>query len=410
MNWSLLRLPAFRALWVGRLLSWIGSGLGPVAFAFAAIDLGADPVELGVVVASRAVPNVVLILFGGAVADRLPKRTVAMGSSILSAVGLAGAAGLLATRLADLPLLAVAAAVSGAGAAFFAPATNAVLREVVGEPLTRAATVLNRAGMNIGLVAGIAGGGALVGFASPEVALAVGSLAFTFAVAAFAVLPRRVIGSIRGRSFTRDLVDGLAFVMRTKWLLACLTLVFVGQLAFAGGVQVLGPFAADDSFGRTPWGLAGAVQIVGLVVGAAIAGRLRARIRLPRAAVVAGGMGLPLVVLALILQLSRGVVDPLHWFFWLSLALFAASTGLQVFTVALDTTVHRLVPRALRTQVYACLTLAALAGMPIGQVAVGPLYDLVGAPLALAILAALVAAAVVAVAANPRVRRLSSSS
>jgi MFS family permease len=79
--WSLLRTPAFRALWVGRLFSWVGSGFAPLAIVFAAIDLGADAVDLGLVVAARSVPNIALVLVGGALADRFSKRTVAMASS-----------------------------------------------------------------------------------------------------------------------------------------------------------------------------------------------------------------------------------------------------------------------------------------------------------------------------------------
>lgn len=406
MNWPLLRLPVFRSLWAGRILSWLGSGIGPIALVFAAIDAGADPVEIGILVACRSVPNIALILVGGVVADRLPKRTVSLGSSILSAVGLAFAAVLLANGIGSLPLLCVAAAVTGAGAAFFVPATSALVREIVGDDLLRDATVLNRLGANVGLALGAAIGGGLVGAVSPEIALAVGSLLFTFAVAAFAGLPRRSRGDVRGTSILRDLGTGVAFVVRTPWLFACLVLVLVAQLAFAGGVQVLGPFAADDSFGRTLWGFAGAVQTLGLAFGAVVAGRLRGRLRLGRGAVAVAGIVLPLLVLALILGVTPGVIDPLHWLFWLCVALFAAGIGLELFAVPLDVAIQLQVPRAYLPRVYAVLTLATLGGMPVGELVAGPITRILGAPLALLSLAALVVVAVAAVALAPRVRRI----
>lgn len=406
MNWPLLRLPVFRSLWAGRILSWLGSGIGPIALVFAAIDAGADPVEIGILVACRSVPNIALILVGGVVADRLPKRTVSLGSSILSAVGLAFAAVLLANGIGSLPLLCVAAAVTGAGAAFFVPATSALVREIVGDDLLRDARVLNRLGANVGLALGAAIGGGLVGAVSPEIALAVGSLLFTFAVAAFAGLPRRSRGDVRGTSILRDLGTGVAFVVRTPWLFACLLLVLVAQLAFAGGVQVLGPFAADDSFGRTLWGFAGAVQTLGLAFGAVVAGRLRGRLRLGRGAVAVAGIVLPLLVLALILGVTPGVIDPLHWLFWLCVALFAAGIGLELFAVPLDVAIQLQVPRAYLSRVYAVLTLATLGGMPVGELVAGPITRILGAPLALLSLAALVVVAVAAVALAPRVRRI----
>ncbi|ROQ37565.1 transmembrane secretion effector [Frondihabitans sp. PhB188] len=409
MNWSLLRRPAFRALWWGRLLSWVGSGVGPVAIVFAAIDLGAGVTVLGIVIACRSIPNVLLVLFGGAVADRAPKWAVAVTASAVSAASLAAPALLLATGDASLPLLAGAAAVSGAGSAFFAPATGALLRDVVEAEQLRDATILNRLGMNIGLVAGTALGGELVDMLSPEIALAVGSLLFTAAIPVFAGLPRRALGAIRGGSFAHDLREGIAFVLRTRWLRSTLALLFVAQFAFAGGVQVLGPFAADASFGRSLWGFAGAVQTVGLVVGAVVAGNLRGRLRLATATLGVAGMALPLGVLALILTVDPVVIDPLHWFFWLSVALAGASIGLEIFTVPLDVMIQRQVPRPYLARAYACLTLASLAGMPVGELVVGPVVGLIGAPLTLCGLGTLVLLAAAAVAVSPRVRRLDRS-
>jgi hypothetical protein len=404
MNWSLLRLPAYRSLWLGRLLSWVGSGLAPIALAFAALDLGADAVQLGLVVACRSVPNILLVLFGGTLADRQPKRRVAVGASLLSAVALAAPALLLATGFATLPLLGVVGAVGGAGAALFAPATTALLRDIVGDRLIRDATVLGRVSMNIGLILGTAVGGGVVAAFSPEIALAVGSLLFTGAIAAFAGLPRGAVGFVRGGSFAKDLAGGLAFVWRTRWLRAALALAFVAQFAFAGGVQVLGPIAADHSFGRALWGFAGAVQTLGLVVGAVFAGSLRGRLRLAVATVGVGAMALPLGVLALILATDPILVDPLHWFFWLSVALFVASVGLEVFTIPLDVGIQLQVPRSYLARVYACLTLASLAGMPLGEVLIGPLSDAVGQPAALLGLAGLVVVAAVIVGRSRRVR------
>ncbi|ARC55923.1 putative multidrug-efflux transporter [Frondihabitans sp. 762G35] len=404
MNWSLLRLPAFRALWLGRLFSWVGSGIGPVALAFAALDLGADAVQLGLVVAARSLPNLLLILFGGVLADRLPKRLIAVGSSVVSALSLAVGALLLAGGLGTLPLLAVLGALNGVGAAYFSPSTSALLRELVGDQLIRDATVLNRVSMNIGLIVGTAIGGALVAAFSSQIALAVGSLLFTSALVAFAGLPRNAIGAVRGGSFARDLLEGLAFVLRTRWLLSTLILSFLAQFVFAGAVQVLGPIAARETFGPALWGFAGAVQTLGLVVGAVVAGSLRGRLRLAVATTGTMAMALPLGVLALILLVEPLGVDPLHWFFWLSLALFAASVGLEIFTIPLDVTVQLQVPRSYLARVYASLTLASLAGMPLGEIVVGPVARLVGSSATLVGMAVLIVAASAVVGLSRRVR------
>jgi hypothetical protein len=411
VRWSLLRIPAFRALWVGRLLSWVGSGLAPLALVFAAIDLGADAVGVGLVVAARSVPNVVLVLVGGAVSDRLPRRVVTVGSSVLSAASLTVAGVLLLADRETMVTLAVAAAVNGAAAAFFGPATSALLRDVVPDEAVRDGTVLARTSMNAGLVVGTALGGAVVGVFGTGTGLIVGAVLFGAAAVVFVRVPGGPSRASGGASLLRDLAAGVAFVSRSRWLTATVVLTFVYQFAFAGGVHVLGPLIADQSFGRVAWGFAGAVQTAGLVVGAVWAGSLRGRLRLATAALGAVALVAPLMLLAgtlvdLPYVLDPPLIDPLHWFFWLCVGLFVASVGLEVFTVPLDVAVQLQVPRSYLGRVFACLTLASLAGMPAGELAVGPLSRVIGEPLTLTALAGLVTVVALAVAATPRVRRV----
>ncbi|MBD8484609.1 MFS transporter [Frigoribacterium sp. CFBP 8759] len=406
MPWSLLRTPAFRALWVGRLFSWVGSGFAPLAIVFAAIDLGADAVDLGLVVVARSVPNIALVLVGGALADRFSKRTVAIASSWLSAASLVVAAALMLTQTETLPTLAAVGAVNGAAAAFFGPATSALLRETVPDDRLRDATVLSRVGMNVGLVIGTAVGGAVVATAGSGVALAVGAVVFVVAAAVFVGLPRDGARASGGTSVLEELGSGLGFVWRTRWLVSTAALAFTFQFAFAGGVQVVGPLVADQSFGRLLWGFAGALQTLGLIVGAYWAGALRGRLRLWAACLGAAALALPLVLLSFAYGTDPVVFDPLHWFFWISLGLFAASVGLEVFTVPLDVVVQRQVPGAYLGRVFSCLTLASLAGVPVGEVVVGPLTQVIGTPATLAALAGLVVAVAVAVALSSRVRRI----
>ncbi|WP_423922620.1 MFS transporter [Frigoribacterium sp. 2-23] len=410
MNWSLLQIPAFRALWLGRLLSWVGNGVAPIAIAFAAIDLGAGATELGLVVAARSLPNVVLVLFGGAVADRVSKRLVCIVSAAASALSLGVAATLLLTGHETLWTLAAIGAVNGAAAAFFAPASNALLRDVVAERWVRDGTVLNRVGMNVGLVIGAAVGGGLVGTIDTGVGLAGGAVLFALAGVAFVGLPAAPVHALGEaslwRTVARDLGGGLAFVARTRWLSSTMALTFTVQFVFAAGVQILGPIAADGSFGRTLWGFAGAIQTFGLIVGAVWAGSLRGRLRLSVACLGATALAVPLLVLAAVFSVDPYVVDPLHWFFFLAIGLFVASVGLELFTVPLDVTVQLQVPPAYLGRVFACLTLASLAGMPLGEIAVGPVSDTIGAPATLSAAAALVIAVAASVALSSQVRRV----
>lgn len=123
----LAHLP-FRWLLAARTTSLLGNSVAPVALAFAVLDLTGRASDVGIVVASRSITNVLLLLFGGVLADRLPRQLVLTGSSLAAA----GTQGLIAALVlsgdATIPLLAGLSAVNGAVAAIAFPASAALTR------------------------------------------------------------------------------------------------------------------------------------------------------------------------------------------------------------------------------------------------------------------------------------------
>lgn len=429
MDWQLLRVPAFRALWRGRALSWVGNGVAPIALSFAVLDLGGDAVDLGLVLAARSLPNLVLVLFGAAAVGRLPQRRVTVGASAAAALALVGAAVLLLVGRETMTTLAVVAAVVGVAAALFAPASQAVLRVALPEHRQREGAALNRVAMNVGLVVGTALGGALVGAAGTAAGLFGAAVALVAAAGVFTRLPRGVVGTPLGpetwSGTARRLGQGLGFVARTPWLAATALLVLVLQVAVGAGVHVFGPLAVDGAFGgaaplygyrpvdlssgRTAWGFAGAVQTVGLLVGAAAAVALRGRLRLAAGCAAVALTALPLGVVALSPGPTGGAVafvDPVHWAVALVLALGLSGLALEMLSVPLDRAVRDRVPATWSGRVWPVLTLASLGGAPLGELVAGPLAALLGQPGALLGLAGLVVVAAVTVALTGRVRRV----
>ena len=58
--------------------------MAPVALAFAVLDLTGSTTDLGLVLAARQIPVIVLLLFGGVWADRLPRHHVMVASNLVS--------------------------------------------------------------------------------------------------------------------------------------------------------------------------------------------------------------------------------------------------------------------------------------------------------------------------------------
>src|SRR6478609_860172 len=111
----------FRLLWLGQTTSAFGSGLVPVALAFAVVDLTDSASALGVVLAAGLVARVVFLLVGGVVADRLPRQRVMLTADLLRTGSQGLVAVLLLSGQARVWHLVVLFALFGAADAFFSP-------------------------------------------------------------------------------------------------------------------------------------------------------------------------------------------------------------------------------------------------------------------------------------------------
>ena len=71
----------FRTFYTGYVTSLLGSSMSAVAIAWAVLDAGASATDLGYVFAAAVVPQVLLMAFAGAVADRFGRRRVMLGAA-----------------------------------------------------------------------------------------------------------------------------------------------------------------------------------------------------------------------------------------------------------------------------------------------------------------------------------------
>ena len=96
-----LRYPAFRFLVTGRAVTMLGNAVAPIALAFAVLDLTGSARDLGLVVGARSLTNVVFVLFGGVIADRMPRHLVMVGASLAGGGDPVRGGGERADRLGD---------------------------------------------------------------------------------------------------------------------------------------------------------------------------------------------------------------------------------------------------------------------------------------------------------------------
>jgi predicted MFS family arabinose efflux permease len=397
-----LRHAPFRWLLAARTTSILGNAVAPIALAFAVLDLTGSAADLGLVVAARSVANVAVLLFGGVVADRLPRDVVLVGTSGAAAVTQGVVAALVLTGSASIPSLVVLSVLNGAVAAVSLPAAAALVPDTVPTTMLRPANAMLRLGLNGGSILGASAGAGLVAIVGPGWGLAVDAAGFAVAGLLFARmrLPRTGAAAAdpdsgTSRSVVSDLQEGWREFASRRWVWIVVVQFAVLNAAFVGATAVLGPVVADASFGRAAWGLVVAALSVGLALGAGIALRWR-----PRHAL---GIGVALMVVAavpvLALALTPSVVA-------LVVAFAAAGVAIEVFSIAWDQSLQTNVPREVLARVYSYDAVGSVVAVPVGEALVGPLAHTVGTVPTLLGCAALIVLATVAAAATRSVRHV----
>jgi len=157
--WTVFASGPFRLLWGGTTLSLFGDFFSYVAVAWLVLQLTGSSLALGTVLVVQALPRAVLMVVGGALADRFTPRLTMLGSMALRAVFVGPLALLVLTGRVQLWQVYGIAAVFGIVDAFFYPARSSILPRVVADhELEPGNAVLNVTGQASVIVGPVLGG------------------------------------------------------------------------------------------------------------------------------------------------------------------------------------------------------------------------------------------------------------
>ncbi len=361
-----LRFTPYRFLLAGRTINALGNSFAPIALAFAVLDLTGSARDLGLVVGARTLANVLFLLFGGVLADRLPRQLLLVGSNTLAALTQAAVAALVLTGAATIPLLIGLSVLNGVASAVALPASGALLPQTVPERMRLPANALSRISLNSAMVLGAPVAGVVVAATNPGIGIAVDAATFVVAGLCFAFV--RVTAPPASRSHVlADLRVGWREFSSRTWLWVVVAGFSLLNAAWTGGLFVLGPIVADETIGRQSWGLVLAAETVGMILGGLVAIRLRLRRLLYFGVASCFGLALPLFVLG---------AYPRLWA--LFVAMFLTGLMLEQFGIAWETTMQEHVPADRLARVYSYDMVGSFAAIPLGQVAIGPIAEVVG--------------------------------
>ena len=121
----------YRLLAGGMSVSLLGDGLFLVALAWQVYTMSDAPTALATVGIAMTIPTITCLLIGGAVSDRFDRRVVMLTADTVRAIALAALAALAITAALTFWELLAIAVVYGAATAFFNPASDALVPQLL---------------------------------------------------------------------------------------------------------------------------------------------------------------------------------------------------------------------------------------------------------------------------------------
>ncbi len=369
-----LRTGPFPAFLAANALERLASSALTVLLGFQVYTLTRNPLDLGWLGLAEAVPAIGLVLFGGHVADRRPRRRIVLLAT--AALALLAAALALATGGAHALLTLFAAAIlTGAINAFADPALSGLEAHVVPAAHILPGLSLLATTGRLATMLGPALGGLAWAAAGPAATYAILAATFLASTAIMAAMVPEAPVPPPPETPTpawRSIREGVAFVFRSEVLLGSMALDLFA--VFFGGATALLPVFATDVLDAGPAGF-------GLLRSAGAAGSLAAaagaaRLLPPRHAGlvlhgVIAGFGLSMIVFGLSCSLPLSIA-----------ALFAAGLCDGISVVIRRAILRLASPEAMRGRIAAVKSVFVGSSNELGAFESGVAASLVGAPAA----------------------------
>jgi len=313
---AVLRNRDFFILWSGSLVSSLGDALRNIALLWLVKELTGSNLAMGTVMLFSMLPYVLLGLFAGSVVDLADRKKIMVWSDIIRGGLSLSVPLLLATgHLAFWHLCAMAFLMSSVSA-FFQPAMQASIPNVVGRDHLMTANALGSLTFQISGIVGPALGGAIVGLAGTQPAFIADGVSFL--ISAMAILLARIPGAQPAAGQPRPNVarvlsgvkEGFVFIAARRLLLTIVVMALVVNF-FTSPIMVLMANHVDTAWhaGAQGYGLLGSALSLGALVSTLVLGAVAARFKAQRLAVAGlAAMGLGTLALVPASRLEHGIV------------------------------------------------------------------------------------------------------
>ncbi len=368
-----LASPVFRALWIATIVSNVGTWMHDVGAGWLMTSLSSNPLMVALVQAATTFPMFVLALPAGALADIVDRRRLLIGAQIF---GLVGAAALAASTIAgftNAPLLLLFTAIIAIGAAFSAPAFQAIVPELVPQPALQQAVALNALGVNISRAIGPALGGLIIAASGPAAVFALNAISVVGILFVLYRWQRQTPDRhLPAEHMAGAMRAGLRYAMRAPELQIVL-IRSIGFFLFASSLWALLPIIARRDLGLGPAGYGGLLTFMG--VGAILGAMLMPRLR--------GKIGANMITLAasILLAGSMAGLSFAHTFAAAAAALFVAGLAWIAMMASLNGGAQATSPGWVKARALAIYLLVFQGSMAAGSALWGSVAAAIGVPM-----------------------------
>jgi MFS family permease len=242
-RWAAFQNRAFMKYWLARLAASFAAQIQVVAVGWQVYEMTRDPLDLGLIGLSQFLPALLLVLVTGAAADRFRRRTI-MAVCLAAEAVCAGA--LLAFTLSGSDAVALVFLILvafGTARAFFGPAQQSLLPNIVPPQLLSNAVALNSSSWQLATIVGPVAGGLLFGI-SPVAAYGASILLLVVATVLILLVPRPPQRTHAEPATWQTVVAGFRYIWHEKIVLGAISLDLFAVLL--GGATALMPVYAHD--------------------------------------------------------------------------------------------------------------------------------------------------------------------
>jgi MFS family permease len=249
----------------------LGSSIFIIGMSWTVAQIG-GPKIYGLIFTAYFLGHLPLLLYGGMVVDRMPRRTVALVADLSQAALVTLAIIALMAGMDEIKTLLVVTFLTGGAGAFSIPAIGALVPDLVEEDLLPQANAMRGVAMTAAWMFGPLIGGVTVGAWGIEVCLLLDVITFLFSGAVLWSISEIPVIRDEAGDLREEVSEAWEFVKTQPWLFAGILMFMIWHVGDSA-IEIGIPFIIESKgLGANEFGLFGAVGALGAMAGSLLGG------------------------------------------------------------------------------------------------------------------------------------------